>query len=76
MVERVQWGSAAEKAGIRKDDVILSVDGRTVSDVADYDERLTMVAPGQSIIFVVRRGERILSLQVTPPTPELTGNKQ
>lgn len=76
MVERVQWGSPAEKAGIRKDDLILSVDGRTVNDVAEYDERMSMVVPGEPLIFVVRRGERILSLQVETPGAELTGNKQ
>lgn len=76
MVDRVQWGSPAEKAGLRKDDVILSVDGRTVNDVADYDERLAMALPGEPLTIVVRRGERILSLQVTPAAPALTGNEQ
>lgn len=64
MIERVQWGSAAEKAGLRKDDVILSVNGRNVADLESYEERMSRIAADESIDFVVQRGQRILSLRV------------
>jgi len=74
MVERVQWGSPAELAGVRKDDVILSVNGRSVPDVETYDERMTRISPNDAIDLVVQRGNRIVSLRVTPKP--LDGDKK
>jgi serine protease Do len=73
MVERVQWGSPAEKAGLRRDDVILSLNGRTVPDLEAYDARISTLVANEPVTIVVRRGERVLSLQVAPASAELTG---
>lgn len=75
MIERVQWGSAAEKAGLRKDDVILSVNGRSVPDLDSYEERMSRIAADESIDFVVQRGQQILSLRVEPSAAK-EGQKQ
>jgi serine protease Do len=64
MVERVQWGSPAEKAGVRKDDVILSINGRSVPDVEAYDDRMTFVRADEPIDLVIQRGGRIISVRI------------
>jgi serine protease Do len=66
MVERVRRGSAAEKAGVRADDLILSVNGKSVSDAEEYDERLRSLEAGQAVDLVVRRGRAIVSVRIEP----------
>lgn len=63
-VERVKRDSPAAQAGIRKDDLILSVNGRTVSSVDEYEEQMTRVRPDEAIDIVVRRGGRIVPLRI------------
>jgi S1-C subfamily serine protease len=63
-VERVRRGSPAEQAGVRKDDLILSVNGRRVTDVADCRARLRGLAPEEPITLVIRRGRRIVNVRI------------
>jgi len=63
-VDRVRKGSPAELAGVREDDLILSVNGRSVPDVAAFDARLRVVAPGEPIDLVIRRGQTIVSVRL------------
>ena len=66
-VERVRTGSQMERAGLRSDDLILSVNGVTVSSVADVLEQLGSLGAGP-IELVVKRGERIEVLIVAVET--------
>ncbi len=68
-VERVRSGSPAEFAGVRKDDLILSVNGRSVPDIAAFDARMKVLAPDEAIDLVIRRGRTIVSVRidVIPP---------
>lgn len=70
MVERVRRGSLAEKAGIRPDDVILSVNGTNVSDPDEYDKRLALILPGEALDLVVRRGRSIVPIRLEPEKPQ------
>lgn len=63
-VDRVRKGSPAELAGVREDDLILSVNGRSVPDVAAFDTRLRTLAPNEPINLVIRRGQTIVSVRV------------
>lgn len=72
-VERVKFGSPASKAGVRRDDLILSVNNRNVASIEEYQKRLQDVSPNKSIVLVVRRGRNILNLEVKP---EATDNDQ
>lgn len=65
-VERVKFGSLAGKAGVRKDDLILSINNRNVASIDDYNKRLRSATPGESINLVIRRGRRILNIVVKP----------
>jgi S1-C subfamily serine protease len=69
MVERVRRESLAEKAGIRPDDVILSVNGTNVSDPDEYDKRLALMRPGEALDLVVRRGRAIVPIRLEPERP-------
>lgn len=51
----VKPGSPAYKAGIRANDVILSIDARPVRALRDFEELLYFRTPGESLPVVVRR---------------------
>jgi serine protease Do len=65
-VDRVRKGSPAEKAGVLKDDLILSINSANVADVREFDERWQQLAAGDPIDLVIRRERRILSIRVEP----------
>jgi len=74
VVSKVQKGSAAEKAGIKPNDRILSVDGEGVIDVAQLRVLIGRYAAGDKIKVKIRRGEEELEIEVTlavaaPPKP-------
>jgi serine protease Do len=68
-VERVRSGSPADKAGVRRDDLILSVNGRQVPDAASFDARLEALAPQEPIHLVIRRGRAIVSVRIDKNLP-------
>lgn len=55
----------AFRAGLRAGDVVLKVDGRSVSGSASFGRRLAEARPGETLIFDVKRGTKPLSLKVT-----------
>lgn len=68
-VARVQRESSAQRAGLRKDDLILSVNGKTVADVSEYDKVVSTLACGEPVDLVVRRGRRIVTIHVEAESP-------
>ncbi|HEC16214.1 MAG TPA: PDZ domain-containing protein [Sedimenticola sp.] len=54
-VTKVSPGSAAEKGGVEKKDLILSLDGQAVGSIADLKIGLLDKKPGDKISIVVRR---------------------
>jgi serine protease Do len=82
LVRDVHEGSPAERAGIRRGDVLLSVEGREVQDMEALRFRIATHAVGQSVsIGLVREGRelRVPATLVAPPetpardTTELRG---
>lgn len=69
-VRDVNPGSAAEKAGVEKGDVILSVNGRKVDGVPELQEAVGRFRPGEKIRITIRRGnaERSLDVVLTNPS--------
>jgi len=65
-VERVRPDSPADKADLRKDDLILSVNGRTVPDLAAYKARMQLLAEDESVDLVIRRGRSVLAIHIEP----------
>jgi serine protease Do len=66
VVTAVEPASAAEEAGIRRGDVILEVDRRTVRNLDDYKKAIAGIAKGRGVLFLVRRGESTLFLALKP----------
>jgi serine protease Do len=55
-VTQVVKDSPAEKAGIRKDDVILRLDGENVTSVRKLNRLISEIAPDQTVAVSVSRG--------------------
>ncbi len=65
LVTDVTPGSPAEKGGIRKDDVIVGFNGRTIYDGDDLMKAVRRAKPGTAAQVVVERKEGKKDLQVT-----------
>jgi S1-C subfamily serine protease len=61
----VEPESAAEAAGIRLGDVILSVDGVRVSGIGDLAAQVRSHQPGETVPLEILRAGENLELQVT-----------
>lgn len=66
VVEEVREGSAAEKAGIQKGDVITEFDGERVRGVRHLTRLVGETPEGRSVRAVVERDGRRVDLTVTP----------
>jgi serine protease Do len=55
-VTRIVKDSPAEKAGLRQDDVILRVDGESITSVRKLNRIVSELAPDQSVKITVSRG--------------------
>ena len=64
-VQRVDEGSAAEKAGLKVGDMFVSVDGTAVSSTSDVTAVLDQHQVGDTIEVQVVRGKQVFSLNVT-----------
>jgi serine protease Do len=57
VITEVKPGSAADDAGLREGDVITEVNRRPVKTLGDYNREMARSNKGQSILFLVRRGD-------------------
>jgi len=57
LVNRVENESPADDAGIRRGDVIVSVDGENVEDSGDLIEAVRSLKPGKEVEVIVLRGD-------------------
>src|SRR3984957_4785860 len=65
LVADPQSGSPAQKAGIKAGDVIVSVNGETVSDARNLARRISAMAPGTSVKLGIIRGGKEDTLTLT-----------
>ena len=66
VVTAVEPGSAADEAGIRRGDVILEVDRKTVRNLDEYKKAIAGARKGRGVLFLVRRGDNTLFLALKP----------
>lgn len=71
MVTEVASGSAAETAGLRRDDVLLAANGRPVNDAAQLETLAAALAPGTTLNLMVWRGGEELTLVLLLPQAPL-----
>lgn len=65
VIENVRPGYAAEQAGLRKGDVIVSIDGQPIR-TWNAMQRIVQSSAEQRLTFVVQRGSRDVTVEVTP----------
>jgi Do/DeqQ family serine protease len=73
LVASLAEGGPASEAGIKRGDVILSIDGQRIDDPDAFGFRFATRGPGQSASVIVRRGSTDVTLPVklrtAPETP-------
>ena len=65
-VRSVVPGSAADKAGLKRGDRLLTLDGRWTDSLADLYEAAAYVKAGNTVVVRVKRGDKEMELKVTP----------
>ena len=63
-------GTPAERAGLRKGDVVLRIDGEAVASWEDLAARIRRTPPGGTLAIDVRRGAEEHTVRVTPEASE------
>jgi S1-C subfamily serine protease len=64
VVRRVTSGAGAEQAGMKADDVIVAIGGRTVSSPQDVGAEIRRYAPGDDVEVIVERDGAQVTLHV------------
>src|ERR1700731_578965 len=69
-VDAVQPGSAAEAAGFKPGDLVLTINGRPIESFPDMQQIVSMSAD-QTLVFEVDRGGTQVTLKATPALKEI-----
>src|ERR1700712_3916568 len=64
-VDKVEAGSAAERAGFQVGDVVTMIDGKIIGNFSDM-QRIVSIHGGDTLNFDIRRGDATLQLRGTP----------
>jgi hypothetical protein len=59
-------GSAAARAGLKRGDRLLTLDGRWTDSVKDVFEAAATIKPGTTVVLKIKRGGKEMALNVTP----------
>jgi len=75
LVNNVLEGSPAEKAGLKRGDLIVEVDDRKVKDIANLQDIISSKAPGEKVkIQIIRNGEpKTVTVNLGEMPGEITG---
>ena len=65
VVAAIDPGSPAERAGLKRDDVITAIGGQTVRSMADLRNKVALLRVGDETEFTVFRGSESLTIRAT-----------
>jgi serine protease Do len=65
-VDRIVAGGPAETAGVKVDDLVVSLGGEKIGTIRDFQAALDKQTPGVESIIVVKRGLELLRMPITP----------
>ncbi|MFK7766555.1 MAG: S1C family serine protease [Mariniblastus sp.] len=65
-IDRVKRGSAAAKAKLKTDDMIIAIAGDKIGSVRDYNSAIETLRPGEEVLMIIKRGVEILRIRITP----------
>jgi serine protease Do len=78
VIAQVTPDSAADKGGLKHNDVILELNGKSVESASDFRNRIARYKPGTKVKMVIWRNEKRRKLEVTlskrPSRDELTAD--
>ncbi|MEX0590374.1 MAG: RIP metalloprotease RseP [Xanthobacteraceae bacterium] len=72
-VDSIQPASAAEEAGFKSGDIVLSIDGTKIENFGDM-QRIVSSSPGVALRVAVQRDGREVTLTATPKLREIKDN--
>ncbi len=72
-VDAVQAGSAAEQAGFKPGDLVVSIDGDKIESFSDM-QRVVSVSSGEPLKIMVDRDKKLVTLNATPELKEIKDN--
>ena len=65
-IDRIMPGSPASLAGLKRDDLILTLDGEVVRSVEHYQELEPTLAPDKPITVIVKRRSELVTVTLKP----------
>jgi S1-C subfamily serine protease len=71
LVLDVQKGSRLETAGLKKNDVILLVNGNRIADTNDLLRYALSSPPAKTLNLIVIRDQKAISLNLSPEAPQV-----
>lgn len=71
-ISYLQKGSAAEKAGLLKNDILLNLDDKAIESRSDFDEYIAYKSPGEKIKITYKRNNSLKETYVTLTNEEGT----
>jgi regulator of sigma E protease len=77
-VDKIEAGSAAERAGFRVGDIVTAIDSKKIGTFSDM-QRFVSVRAGDTLTFSIKRGDSVLQVNATPELREVKdpfGNTQ
>ncbi|QDU98108.1 S1C family serine protease [Lignipirellula cremea] len=69
-IDRLSPDGPAARAGLKPDDLVVSVAGKTVRSVSDFQKAAAQLKPGESIELLVKRKQELVRVQLTPVARE------
>lgn len=65
-IDRVLPDSPAAQAGLRSDDLVVSIGGQVVRDASDYRRLAEALPVGEEVALEIKRKDQLLTVRVTP----------